>query len=65
MHMRRRALLQEMFIHCQIQSKKKIKEEQKCQNEMREQIKKRLIIYRIIKHIIDTNNLNELNDSYF
>jgi hypothetical protein len=33
-------------------------------NEMREQIKKRLMIYRVIKHIIDTNILNELDDSF-
>jgi hypothetical protein len=32
---------------------------------MREQIKKRLMIHRVIKHIIDTNILNELDDSYF
>jgi hypothetical protein len=32
---------------------------------MREQIKKRLMIHRVIKHITDTNILNELNDSYF
>jgi hypothetical protein len=34
-------------------------------NEMREQIKKRLIIHRVIKHITNTNILNELDDSYF
>jgi hypothetical protein len=34
-------------------------------NEMREKIKKRLMIHRVIKHITNTNILNELNDSYF
>jgi hypothetical protein len=34
-------------------------------NEMREKIKKRLMIHRAIKHITDTNILNELDDSYF
>jgi hypothetical protein len=32
---------------------------------MREQIKKRLMIHRAIKHIIDINILNVLNDLYF
>jgi hypothetical protein len=31
---------------------------------MRDQIKKRLMIHRVIKHIIDTNILNELDNSY-
>jgi hypothetical protein len=31
---------------------------------MREKIKKRLMIHRAIKHITDTNILNELDDSY-
>jgi hypothetical protein len=33
-------------------------------NEMRDQTKKRLMIYRVISKIIDTNILNELDDLY-
>ncbi len=45
--------------------KRKWKKNKNVRNEMREQIKKRLIIHRVIKHITNTNILNELDDSYF
>ncbi len=45
--------------------KREWKKNKNIRNEMRDQIKKRLMIHRVIKHITNTNILNELNDSYF
>ncbi len=45
--------------------KREWKKNKNVRNEMREKIKKRLMIHRAIKHITDTNILNELDDSYF
>ncbi len=44
--------------------KRRWKKNKNIKNEMRDQIKKRLMIHRVIKHIIDTNILNELDNSY-
>jgi hypothetical protein len=44
--------------------KKEWKKDKNVRNQMREQIKKRLMIHRAIRHITDTNILNELDDSY-